>query len=39
MALSNDALKVDNEKEMLLIRVKHLENKLRKVKERIESIA
>lgn len=35
----DDALKVDNEKEMLLIRVNHLENELRKVKERIESIA
>ncbi len=35
----DDALKIDNEKEMLLIRVNHLENELRKVKERIESIA
>ena len=35
----DEALKVDNEKEMLLIRVNHLENELRKVKERIESIA
>lgn len=35
----DDALKVENEKEMLLIRVNILENELRKVKERIESIA
>ncbi len=35
----DEALKIDNEKEMLLIRVNHLENELRKVKERIESIA
>ncbi len=28
-----------NEKEMLLIRVNTLENELRKIKERIESIA
>lgn len=35
----DEALKADNEKEMLLIRVNHLENELRKVKERIESIA
>ena len=35
----DEALKVDNEKELLLIRVNHLENELRKVKERIESIA
>ena len=35
----DDALKVENEKEMLLIRVNSLENELRKVKERIESIA
>lgn len=35
----DDALKVDNEKELLLIRVNILENELRKVKERIESIA
>lgn len=33
------ALKAENEKEMLLIRVNILENELRKVKERIESIA
>lgn len=35
----DDALRVDNEKEMPLIRVNSLENELRKVKERIESIA
>ena len=35
----DDALKVENEKEMLLIRVNTLENELRRVKERIESIA
>ena len=33
------ALRVDNEKEMLLIRVNTLENDLRKIKERIEHIA
>lgn len=32
-------LTLENEKEMLLIRVNSLENELRKVKERIESIA
>ena len=35
----NEALKIDNEKEMLLIRVNTLEKELRKVKERIENIA
>ena len=35
----DDVLKIDNEKEMLLIRVNRLENELRKVKERIEEIA
>lgn len=35
----DDALRVENEKEMLLIRVNILENELRKVKERIEGIA
>lgn len=35
----DDVLRVDNEKEMLLIRVNILENELRKVKERIENIA
>jgi len=35
----DEALKVENEKEMLLIWVNHLENELRKLKERIEDIA
>ncbi len=35
----DEALKVENEKEMLLLRVNHLENELRKVKERISRIA
>lgn len=35
----DDALKVENEKKMLLLRVNHLENELRKVKERINQIA
>lgn len=35
----DDALKVDSEKEMLLIRVNSLENEVRKLKERISSIA
>lgn len=35
----NEALKVDSEKEMLLIRVNSLENELRRIKERIENIA
>lgn len=35
----DDALKVDNEKEMLLIRVNSLENDVRRLKERISSIA
>ena len=35
----DDALRIDNEKEMLLIRVNSLENELRKVKERLNSIA
>lgn len=35
----DDVLKVENEKEMLLIRVNILENELRKVKEQIEKIA
>lgn len=35
----DEALKIDNEKEMLLIRVNILENELRKLKERIEQIA
>lgn len=35
----DEALKVENEKEILLLRVNHLENELRKVKERLEQIA
>ncbi|MDO4344007.1 MAG: hypothetical protein Q4C50_04305 [Eubacteriales bacterium] len=35
----DDALKVENEKEMLLIRVNRLENELRRVKEKIDAIA
>lgn len=35
----DDALKVDNEKEMLLIRVNRLENELRRLKARVEEIA
>lgn len=35
----DEALKIENEKEMLLIRVNTLENELRRIKERIESIA
>ena len=35
----DDALKVDNEKEMLMIRVNRLENELRRLKARVEEIA
>lgn len=35
----DDALKVDSEKEMLLIRVNRLENELRRLKARVEEIA
>lgn len=35
----NEALKVDSEKEMLLIRVNRLENELRRLKARVEEIA
>jgi hypothetical protein len=35
----DDTLKVDTEKEMLLIRVNHLENEVRRLKERISEIA
>lgn len=35
----DEALKIDNEKEMLLIRVNRLENEIRRVKSRIEEIA
>lgn len=34
-----DVLKVENEKELLIIRVRILEDELRKVKERLEQIA
>lgn len=33
------ALRVENEKEMLLIRVNQLENELRRIKDRIDAIA
>ena len=35
----DEALKVENKKEMLLIRVNRLENELRKIKARIDEIA
>ena len=35
----DEALKVENEKEMLLIRVNRLENELRRLKARVEEIA
>ena len=35
----DDALRVENEKEMLLLRVTHLENEVRKIKKQIEEIA
>ena len=35
----DEALKVDNEKEMLMIRVNRLENELRRLKARVEEIA
>lgn len=35
----DDALKVENEKEMLLIRVNRLENEIRQIKEKINVIA
>ena len=35
----DDALKVENEKEMLLLRVTSLENEVRRLKRRIEEIA
>ena len=34
----DEALKVENEKEMLLIRVNRLENELRRLKDRIDAI-
>lgn len=35
----DEALKVENEKELLLLKVNHLENELRRTKERVEQIA
>lgn len=35
----DNALKVENEKEMLLIRVNRLENEIRRIKEKISTIA
>ena len=35
----DDALNVENEKEMLLLRVNRLENEIRRIKQRIEEIA
>lgn len=35
----DDALRVENEKEMLLIRVNRLESEIRRIKQRIEEIA
>lgn len=35
----DDALRVENEKELLIIRVRILEDELRKVKERLDQIA
>lgn len=35
----DNALKVENEKEMILIRVNRLDNELRRIKERIDAIA
>ena len=35
----DEALKVENEKELLLLRVSHLENEMRKVKDRLNQIA
>ena len=35
----DDSLKVENEKEMLLLRVNRLENEIRRIKQRIEEIA
>ncbi len=35
----DDALKLENEKEMLLIRLNHMENEIRKIKSKIEGIA
>lgn len=35
----DESLKIDNEKEMLLIRVNRLENEIRRLKSRVEEIA
>ncbi len=35
----DEALKVDSEKEMLMLRINRLENELRRVKERVDEIA
>lgn len=35
----DDALKVENEKELLLVRVNSLENELRKIKEQLSKMA
>ena len=35
----DEALKINNEKEMLLIRVNSMENEIRRIKARIEEIA
>ena len=35
----DDALKVENEKELLLLRVNRIENELRRLKDRIDAIA
>lgn len=35
----DEALKVDHEKEMLMIRVNRMENEIRRIKARIEEIA
>lgn len=35
----DEAIKISNEKEILSLRVNHLENEVRKIKERIEEIA
>ncbi len=35
----DDALKVENEKELLLMRVNHLESEIRQIKQKIEETA
>jgi hypothetical protein len=39
IAKLDETLKIDNEKEMIAIRVTILENELQRVKERVEQIA